>query len=891
VANEKPTIAVGEAPERVNHRAGAKNYRLKAKIRNSILRRAEIKASKENLVPLESIHYDLENATRRVAPFENSLLTSNTSKMKLDCTCRTMYYKLDSSEVTHFGSCGYNTIAALLMRQASVLEFAHKETLEHFKVFVDNFIAERHNKIETWIIDEAPNYSLDAFFDSLEAPKRRLYQNGKDKLYDTGKISRVLGLFSKSNEIHVDKDARPRCLFNPSDEFKFIGSYVARFFIKLMKQDFMFGTSFVSGYDEDEIADIIAGNEYFGSHNNIMSYDGSSHDAHQHTELLEIVDNGFFGRYLNTFLELSELPVYTHKEIEKSLMDVSTKFYTGFGLSGNLQGTVFSGHPTRTTLFNTSRVLLYNMFACHVLGYEHYKLYASGDDMIAFFDKKIDVVKYKAILGTQNTCSGLGQLAKDFMVGGLEKHSFLSRRFLNINPIVISRDPARVIKTGICMPIDAPMTRMEYEDAVQLSLDSEIPNIDDEYKITNPRRNNLKQENLRKYAKWFGWSDYELELRLNTLVNKAERMWSVNNPNPNNDHACVHRANNGIYRAGRRIAVKEMHPEVNANFDAGEDDRRGDKIMLKIAAGIKNKKNKKMVQNQKKNKKKQNKNSSGKSSSGNRWAMHSEYLNSLHDPFVYRGVRIPSQFPTPSQVKAISGVVTFNTNALGFARVAVRCQTGSITIYNDATHNETVLGSAVALVPSDADIVGASILRMVSGGIKIRSLASFSIESGQIQGYNTLLGAARNYDAYRDSPHQMIYSKGSVATIRYYPLDLSMLNMIPNAGISASLLNEASFGVMISGAVNQSYSLQYTFNYEYSGATNTDLVPHRLGPVGNPTTVIERISGSGYNPSNSIHNVIDFFHSVRNTIGRVYNGYRAVTNFINSGNRNLMIEG
>lgn len=40
---------------------------------------------------------------------------------------------------------------------------------------------------------------------------------------------------TKSNEVQVDDDARPRAIFNPSAEFKAVGAYIARFFIKLLK--------------------------------------------------------------------------------------------------------------------------------------------------------------------------------------------------------------------------------------------------------------------------------------------------------------------------------------------------------------------------------------------------------------------------------------------------------------------------------------------------------------------------------------------------------------------------------------------------------------------------------------------------------------------------------
>lgn len=93
------------------------------------------------------------------------------------------------------------------------------------------------------------------------------------------------------------------------------------------------------------------------------SYDGGSHDAHQHRELIDIVDNGVFNRYLRIFLEYSDIPPAYHPVILDVMTQLDVKFFTLTGLRGTIKGTVFSGHPTRTTLFNTFRVYMYNLYA------------------------------------------------------------------------------------------------------------------------------------------------------------------------------------------------------------------------------------------------------------------------------------------------------------------------------------------------------------------------------------------------------------------------------------------------------------------------------------------------------------------------------------------------
>lgn len=62
------------------------------------------------------------------------------------------------------------------------------------------------------------------------------------------KINQTYDFFAKSNEIHLGVGSRPRAIFNPSDEVKAVGAYVARFFIRIMKH---IEPGFISGYTEN----------------------------------------------------------------------------------------------------------------------------------------------------------------------------------------------------------------------------------------------------------------------------------------------------------------------------------------------------------------------------------------------------------------------------------------------------------------------------------------------------------------------------------------------------------------------------------------------------------------------------------------------------------------
>lgn len=75
-------------------------------------------------------------------------------------------------------------------------------------------------------------------------------------------------------------------------------------------------------------------------------------------------------------------------------------------MSFKIHGTVFSGHPTRTTLFNTLRSILYNKYMLEKNNNEGI-VFASGDDILCFAKKPV----YKTNLyyiGHEGSGLGLG---------------------------------------------------------------------------------------------------------------------------------------------------------------------------------------------------------------------------------------------------------------------------------------------------------------------------------------------------------------------------------------------------------------------------------------------------------------------------------------------------
>jgi hypothetical protein len=83
-----------------------------------------------------------------------------------------------------------------------------------------------------------------------------------------------------------------------------------------------------------------------------------------------------------------DLPSFVYPFLLKALTDLEaevTSYYKPDGkrkklLNCIIRGTVFSGHPSRTTLGNTMRVALYFLFILHKAKIDHFSLHVAGDD-------------------------------------------------------------------------------------------------------------------------------------------------------------------------------------------------------------------------------------------------------------------------------------------------------------------------------------------------------------------------------------------------------------------------------------------------------------------------------------------------------------------------------
>lgn len=110
----------------------------------------------------------------------------------------------------------------------------------------------------------------------------------------------------------------------------------------------------------------------------------------------------------------------------------------------SLKGTTFSGHPTRTTLGNSLRTLLYVCFLLYKSGFkedavlaffgksDNIIIYVAGDDVIVSGRKDMVQAIYDNVYITHARDSeygvhGLGQVAKEPMLNDADYFDFLSK--------------------------------------------------------------------------------------------------------------------------------------------------------------------------------------------------------------------------------------------------------------------------------------------------------------------------------------------------------------------------------------------------------------------------------------------------------------------------------
>jgi hypothetical protein len=93
----------------------------------------------------------------------------------------------------------------------------------------------------------------------------------------------------KPNEVSIGTDdhMRSRNLFNPTDSVKVMAGYLNKVFIMIDK---VLTKEFIHGMNTGKLEECMQQDIPMFQDLTMMSYDGSSYDAHQHISLIEAVD-------------------------------------------------------------------------------------------------------------------------------------------------------------------------------------------------------------------------------------------------------------------------------------------------------------------------------------------------------------------------------------------------------------------------------------------------------------------------------------------------------------------------------------------------------------------------------------------------------------------------
>jgi len=266
---------------------------------------------------------------------------------------------------------------------------------------------------------------------------------------------------------------RPRLIFNPLGMLKGPLAWFQSCLFKELKRVL---PSFIHSYTTEEFQEHILANIHtsWGS----MDFDGSNFDGHQHHTLLRAVDGCLWTKLRSKIRSLvepftSEPDILTNGLITQATKPTGKMWFKHKGEGStrlrlgyiSIRGTTFSGHPSRTTLGNTLRQILYIKFVAASIGINLDGLSVNkkadgfvavaGDDAVVWAPRGVLdrlLVAFKAFFAndTSERSYGLGQCIKEYHVSDWWDFSFCSRlSYLSSNGVwVMMRNPLKTLLAG-----------------------------------------------------------------------------------------------------------------------------------------------------------------------------------------------------------------------------------------------------------------------------------------------------------------------------------------------------------------------------------------------------------------------------------------------------------
>ncbi len=215
--------------------------------------------------------------------------------------------------------------------------------------------------------------SFDEYLEGVEPKKKRLYKNGYTEFFERGSFKTMMNILVKPYEAQLKggnmnaNQVKPRLIFNPTDAVKALCGWFAKIAKWLL--NFILAGAMKLGLTPSGLSRKILRQNNQLDDPIQWEFDGAQHDAHQHEELLRWIDTIL----MNWAAQMAMPSMGIPPALMKILVDYINTFKTSFVyklsgpqfrdkgsapviVKGVVTGTVYSGHPYRTTLGNSSRI-------------------------------------------------------------------------------------------------------------------------------------------------------------------------------------------------------------------------------------------------------------------------------------------------------------------------------------------------------------------------------------------------------------------------------------------------------------------------------------------------------------------------------------------------------
>jgi len=342
---------------------------------------------------------------------------------------------------------------------------------------------------------ELNNMELPTFEDYLEhiePRKRSLYRRAYKLFLEKPEICRVMEIFAKEEEKQYKEcrfyegieDYKVRNIFNPREAVKAMGGYMVHIMSKALKQTKTFGENYSCAKSPEVLDGLITQacrtvNDWI-----VFTYDGEFHDVHQHKRFLSDVDNRIIEECVPLIMRrlgftiahiIALVDNMTRLETPVRLYRRDKRLPRGHKLTmileGTIHGTVFSGHPSRTSFGNTLRILVMSLAVCMETGLRwnidlHH--FQAGDDTLIIISKSL-YAQYRMRLDEIYSPDGYGLKMKDpklaYDMDFLSKHGWMHET------AELSRLPPRVLQTGL---YSTKLKEMEEMDVFDIAITKQL---------------------------------------------------------------------------------------------------------------------------------------------------------------------------------------------------------------------------------------------------------------------------------------------------------------------------------------------------------------------------------------------------------------------------------